>query len=148
MIIGDLLISCKMTNTTLDWKEYNSLNTNCLNPFSQLLYSSFYTKMIISRSPIIIKYWRNIANYETYIHFYLLKLPTCGFEGPKNNTNGCWIWNTTLPYKFVRPWSFVRITAGFLQINLYTKPTLCITLQTKFQYSSALKCIANRLPYY
>ena len=92
-----------MTNTTVDWEEYNSLNTNCLNPFSQLLYSSFYTKMIISKSTIISKYWRNIANYEIYIRFYLLKVPTCGFKGPKNNTNQCWIWNTTLPYKFVSP---------------------------------------------
>ena len=31
-----------MTNTTVDREEYNILNTNCLNPFSQLLYSSFY----------------------------------------------------------------------------------------------------------
>ena len=43
-------------NTTVDRKEYNSLNTNCLNPFSELLYSSFYMKMIISKSPNIIKY--------------------------------------------------------------------------------------------
>ena len=38
-----------MTNTAVDWKE-----SNCLNPFSQLLYSSFYTQVIISKSPIII----------------------------------------------------------------------------------------------
>ena len=137
-----------MTNTTVDWREYNSLNTNCLNPFNQLLYLSFYTKKIISKSSVIIKYWRNIANYKIYIHFYLLKLLACGFRGPENNTNWCWIWNTTLPYKFVSCWWFVRITAGFLQINLCTKPTLCVTLQTKFQYSTILKCIIYRLPYY
>ena len=78
-----------MTNPTVDWEKYNNLNTNCLNPFSQLLYSSFYTKMIISKSTIISKYWRNIANYEIYIRFYLLKLPACGFKGPENNTNRC-----------------------------------------------------------
>ena len=72
-----------MTNTTVDWEEYNILNTNCLNPFSQLLYSSFNTKMIISKSKIISKYWRNIANYKIYIRFYLLKLSTCGLKGPK-----------------------------------------------------------------
>ena len=137
-----------MTNTTADWKDLNSLYLNCCIPFSQLFYLSFYMKTIISKSKIIIKYWRNIANYEIYIRFYLLKLPACGFKGPENNTNRCWIWNTTLPYKFVSPWSFVRVTAGFLQINLCTKPTLCITLQTKFQYSSTLKCIIHRLPYY
>ena len=74
-----------MINTTVAWKEYNSLNTNCLNPFSKLLYSSFYMKMIISKSKIIIKYWRNTTNYEIYICFYLLKLPACGFEGPKKH---------------------------------------------------------------
>ena len=124
------------------------MNENCLNPFSQLLYSSFYTKMIISKSTIIIKYWRNISIYKIYSHFYLLKLPACGFKGPKNNTNQYWTWNTTLPYKFVSPWSFVHVTAGFLQINLCTKPTLPVTLQTKFQYSSTLKCIVHRLSYY
>ena len=149
MIIVDLLIiiSYRMTNTTVDWEEYNRLNTNCLNPFSQLLYSAFYTKMIISKSTIISKYWRNIANYEIYIRFYLLKLPACGFKGPENN-NRCWIWNTTLPYKFVSPWSFVCVMADFLQINLCMKPTLRVILQTKFQYSSTLKCIIHRLPYY
>ena len=76
-----------MTNTTVDSKDLNSLYSNYCSPFSQLLYSSFYTKMIISKSTIIIKYWRNIANYEIYIRFYLLKLPTCGFKGPGNNTN-------------------------------------------------------------
>ena len=86
-----------MMNTIVDWKEYNSLNTNCLNFFSQLLYLSFYTKIIISKSSIIIKYW-SIAIYEIYIRVYLLKLPACGFKGPKNNTNRYWIWNTTLPY--------------------------------------------------
>ena len=30
------------------------------------------------------------------------------------------------------------VTAGFLQIHLLTKPTLHVTLQTKFQYSSTL----------
>ena len=40
-------------NTTVDLKEYNSLNTNCLNLFRQLLFPSFYRKMIISKSPII-----------------------------------------------------------------------------------------------
>ena len=45
-----------MTNTTVDCEEYNSLNTNCLNPFSQLLCSPFYMKMIISKSTIISKY--------------------------------------------------------------------------------------------
>ena len=137
-----------MTNTTVDWKEYNSLNTNCCIPFSQLLYSSFYMKMIISKSTIIMKYWRNIANYKIYIHFYLLELPTCGYKESENSTNRCWIWNTTLPYKFVSRWSFVHVKAGFLQINLRTKPTLRVTLQTKFQYSSTLKCIVHRLPYY
>ena len=137
-----------MTNTTVDWKEYNSLNTNCLNPFSQLLYLPFYTKMVISKSPIIITYWRNTVNYEIYIRFYLLKLPACGFERPKNNTNRCWIWNRTPPYKFFNLWSFALIMAGFLQINLCMKPTLRVTLQTKFQYSSTLKCIVHRLPYY
>ena len=137
-----------MTNTAVDWKDLNSLYSNCCIPRNQLLYSSFYTKMIISKSTIIMKYWRNIANYEISIRFYLLELPTCGFKGPENNTNRCWIWNTTLPYKFVSPWSFVCVTAGFLQINLCTKPTLRVALQTKFQYSSTLKCIVNRLPYY
>ena len=101
-----------MTNTAVDWKDLNNLYSNFYIPFSQLLYSSFYTKMIIiSKSTIIIKYWRNTANYEIYIRFYLLKLPACGFKGPENNTNRCWKWNTTLPYKFVSRWSFVRITA-------------------------------------
>ena len=136
-IIYDQLTGDKIfaRNTTV-WKEYNSLNTNCLNSFSQLLYSSFYMKMIIIKSPIIFKYWRNIANYKIYIHFYLLKLPACGFEGSKNNINRCWIWNATLPYKFVS-----RVTTGFLQINLCMKSTLPVTLQTKFQYSSIAKCI-------
>ena len=138
----------RITNTAVSWKDLNSLYSNCCIPLNQLLYSSFYTKMIISKSTIIIKYWRNIANYEIYIHFYLLKLPACGFKGPENNTNRCWIWNTTLPYKFVSLWSFVYVTAGFLQINLCTKPTLRVTLQTKFQYSSTLKCIVNRLHSY
>ena len=137
-----------MMNTTVDWKDLNSLHSNCCTPFSQLLYSSFYIKIIVSKSTIIIKYWRNTTNYEIYIHFYLLKLPTCGFEGPKNNINQCWIWNTTLPYKFVNSWSFMHVTEGFLQINLCMKPTLRITLQTKFQYSSTLKCMVHRLPYY
>ena len=64
-----------MTNTAVYWKNLNSLYSNCCIPLNQLLYLSFYTKMIISKSTIIIKYWRNIANYEIYIHFYLLKLP-------------------------------------------------------------------------
>ena len=140
--------SYRMKNTTVAWKDLNNLYSNYSIPFSQLLYLSFYMKMIISKSTIIIKSWRNIANYETYIRFYLLKLPACGFEGPKNNTNQCWIWNTTLTYKFVSLWSFMRVTTGFLQINLYTKPTLRITLQIKFQDSSTLKCIVHRLSYY
>ena len=78
---------------------------------------------------------------KIYIRLYLLKVPTCGFVGPKNNTNRCWIWNTALPYKFFNPWSFVHVTAGFLQIKLHTKPTFHVTLQTKFQYSNTLKCI-------
>ena len=41
----------------------------------------------------------------------------------------------------------MRVTAGFLQTNLCTKPTLRVTLQTKFYYSSTLKCIVHRLPY-
>ena len=72
-----------MTNTTVDWKDLNNLYSNCCIPFSQLLYSSFYMKMLISKSTIIIKYWRNIPNYEIYISFYLLKLPTCGFKDAK-----------------------------------------------------------------
>ena len=32
------------------------LITNCLNPFNQLLYSSFYTKTIITKLSIIIQY--------------------------------------------------------------------------------------------
>ena len=44
---------------------------------------------------------------------------------------------------FVNPWLFVRVTAGFLQINLCTKPTLHVTLQIKFHYSSTLKCIVR-----
>ena len=114
--------------------------SNCCILFGQLLYSSFYTKMIISKSPIIIKYWRNAANYEIFICFYLLKLPVCGFEGPKNNTIDVEyeIQHSHIA-KFVSPWSFMRVNAGFLQINLYTKPTLRIKLQTKFQYSSTLK---------
>ena len=39
--------------------------------------------MIINKSQIIIKYWRNTANYKIYIRLYLLKLPACGFVGPK-----------------------------------------------------------------
>ena len=105
-------------------------------------------KIIINKSRVIIKYWRNTANHKTYIHFYLLKLRACGFVGTKNNTNRCWIWNTSLPYKCYNPWSFVLVTAGLLLINLCTKPTLRVTLQTKFQYSSTLKCIVHRLPYY
>ena len=41
----------------------------------------------------------------------------------------------------------MRVTAGFLQINLHTKPTLRVTLQTKLQYSRTLKRIVHRLPY-
>ena len=137
-----------MTNTTVDCKDLNSLYSNCCIPFSQLLYLSFYTKMIISKLPIIIEYCRNTANYEIYIRFYLLKLPACSFEGRKNSTNWCWTWNTTLPYTFINPWLLVHVTAGFLLINLHTKPNFRITLQTKFQYSSTLKCIVHRLPYY
>ena len=151
MIIVDLLIIIFIQND-----EYNSwlkgiqqfvfkLYSNCLTPFSQLLYLSFYTRRIISKSTII---RRNIANYKIDIHFFLLKLPACGFKGPTNNIYQRWIWNTALPYKFVSPWSFILVTADFLQINLCTKPTLCVTLQTKFQYSSTLKCIVHRLPYY
>ena len=136
-----------MTNTTVNWRDLNSLYSNYCIPFRQLLYSSFYMKMIISKSPIISKYWRNTANYKIYICFYLLKLLACGFEGSKNNTNWSWTWNTTLPYKFVNPWSFVRITAGFLQIDLCMKPTLCVTLQAKFQYSSTIKYVVHWLPY-
>ena len=68
-----------MTNTTVDWKEYNSLNTNSLNPFSQLLYSP---KMIISKSQIIIKYWRNTADYKIYIRFSVetTSLWFCGIQ--------------------------------------------------------------------
>ena len=127
-------------------ERINSLYSNSCIPFSRVLYSSFYMKMISSKSTII-KYWRNIINYEIYIHFYLLKLPTCGFEGHKNHINRCWLQNTTLSYKFVSLWSFVRIMEGFLQINLCTKPTLSITLRTKFQYTSNLKCMVHRLPY-
>ena len=137
-----------MTNTAIYWKECNNFNINCLNPFNQLLYLSFYTKMIISKSPVIIKYWRNIANYEIYVRFYLWKLPACGIEGPKNNTIRCWIWNTTLPYKFFNSWTFALVAAGFLKIKLHTKPTLRVTLQRKLQYSSTLKCIVHRLPWY
>ena len=126
-----------MMNTTVNWKDLNNLYSNCCIPFSQLLYSSFYMKMIISKSSIIIKYWRNSANYEIYIRFYLLKPPACRFEGPQNN-NRCWIWNTTLPFT---PWSFMCVTVGFLQINLCMKPTLHTALQTKFQYSNTLKYI-------
>ena len=137
-----------MMNTAVDWKDLNSLYSNYCIPLNQLLYSSFYIKMIISKSTIISKYWRNITNYEIYICVYLLKLPGCGFKEPENNTNRCWIWNTTLPCGFVGPWWFVRVTAGFLQINLCTKPTLRVALQAIFQYSSTLKCIVNRSPYY
>ena len=34
-------------------KGFNSLYSNCCIPFSQLLYSSFYAKMIISKSSIV-----------------------------------------------------------------------------------------------
>ena len=53
-----------MMNTVVDWKDLNSLYSNGCIPLNQLLYSSIYTKMIISKSTIISKYWRNIANYE------------------------------------------------------------------------------------
>ena len=57
-----------MINTTVNWKDFNSLYSNSCIPFKKLLYSSFYTIMIFSKSPIIIiKHWRNIANYEIYI---------------------------------------------------------------------------------
>ena len=72
-----------MMNTTVDWKEYNILYSNCCIPFSQLLYSSFYTKLIISKSTIIMKYWTNIVNYKIYIHFYLLELPPVALRNPK-----------------------------------------------------------------
>ena len=39
--------------------------------------------MVISKSQIITKYWRNTANYEIYIRYNLLKLPACGFVVPK-----------------------------------------------------------------
>ena len=45
------------------------------------------------------------------------------------------------PYKFVGPRLFMYVTAGFLQINACTKPTLCTILQTKFEYISSLKII-------
>ena len=124
--------------------------TNTIKGFKQFVFKLLYSfmKLIISKSPIIIKHWRNTANYKSYIHFYLLKLRVSAFEGPKNNKNQRWIWNTTLPYKFVSPWSFICVTAGFLQINLCMNPTLYVTLQTKFYYSSTLKCIVDRLPYY
>ena len=76
-----------MTNTAVDWKDLNSLYSNCCIPLNQLLYSLFYTKMMISKSTIIIKYWRNITNYEIYIRLYLLKLPACDFKEPENHTN-------------------------------------------------------------
>ena len=133
--------------TMVEWKDLNSLYSNCCIPFSQLMYLSSYTKMIINKSTIIIKYCRNIANYKLCICFYLLKLPAYGIEGSKNNTNRCWIWNATLPHKLVSPWLFMHVTADFLQMSLCTKPTLRITLQTKFQYGNTLKCIVHRLPY-
>ena len=37
-------------NITVDLNDLNSLYSNCCIPFSQLLYSSFYTKIIISKS--------------------------------------------------------------------------------------------------
>ena len=155
--ISSILNNCWFTtyHFHIEWWIQHSTERNTtvwiqtVYPFSQLLYLSFHAKMTISKSTIIIiKYWINIVNYKIYILSYLLKLPACGSQGPKNNTNRCWIWNTTLPYKFGSPLSFVRITAGFPQINLFMKPTLCIILQAKFQYSNTLKCIAHRLPYY
>ena len=133
MIIVNFLLSFsyKMTNTTVEWKDLNSLYSNCWIPFSQLLYLSFYTKMRISKLTIIIKYWRNTANYEIYIHFYLLKLPACGFKVPKT---------ISIDVEYEMQHSHISLlvpdhlcaSAGFLQINLCTKPILRVTLQIKF----------------
>ena len=79
-----------MMNTTVDWEEYNSWLRG-IQHFEYKLFKSFQStavfviqyKMIISKSKIISKYWRNIANYKIYICFYLLKLSACGLKGPK-----------------------------------------------------------------
>ena len=39
-------------------------------------------------------------------------------------------------------------TAGPLQINACTKPTLRLTLQANFEHISTLNYIVRRLPYY
>ena len=42
----------------------------------------------------------------------------------------------------------MRVTAGFLQINRCTKPTLRVTLQANFKHISTLNYMVCRLPYY
>ena len=73
-----------------------------------------------------------------------MKLPVYTSEGATNNAKQCWIQDIKLPYKFISPW----VTAGSLQINTCTKPTIRAILQTKFQYIWALKCIVYWLPDY
>ena len=40
------------------------------------------------------------------------------------------------------------VAAGSLQINVCMEFTLCAILQTKFQYTSTVKCMVYQLPYY
>ena len=91
---------------------------------------------------------KNIINMKYIQKHYLLKLPACTLEWDTNNVNQCWIQNITLPYKFVGPWLFMCVTAGSLQIEACTKPTLRAILQIKFQYIGALKCIVCWIPGY
>ena len=46
-----------------------------------------------------------------------LKLLTCTLEGAISNANQCWIQNTTLPHKFVSPWSFSHVRNGRFPVN-------------------------------
>ena len=142
--------NCWFTNYHfhIQWRiqQLTEKNTNCLNPFSELLHSSLYTKMIISKSIVIIKYWRNTANYKIYIHFYLFKLPTCGYEGQKATPINveCEIQHSHISFLVL----VFRAHHGRFPPNkgVYeTHPSRNIT--TKFQYSSILKCMVHQLSY-
>ena len=133
-----------MYGTILVFIKFNNFGTRHLNrPRYFFIHSAalpgIYLSPCMYKSPALIRI--------TMVHFYLLKQIACALEGHKHNANQRWIWNITLLCKFVSPQSFMRITAGSLQINAWTKPTLRIRLQTK-NSTSTFKYMVHLLSYY
>ena len=93
VVFGSLKTTFQQVETDVDFVISNIssiFNDNCW--FTNYYFCiEWRIQQLTERNTIISKYWRNIANYKIYIRFYLLKLPACGFKGPKNNINKCLI---------------------------------------------------------